>query len=359
MTAGRWALPPLAVGDMAPDFALPTRRNPRFHFSTAAGRYLLLGFIPRDPAACERALAHIQRHRRLFDDVNVAAFFIVRGADGPDIPPDLAPGQRWFFDTDGETTGRYHREAGGWVLIDPSLRILDEAPFDDAEGLFARLATLPAPGAHAGVALVAPALIVPRVLEPELCRTLIDYYDARGGAVSGVMRDVGGRTVGVVDGMKSRRDVTIEDPDLRRELLATLQRNLIPMIARALQFQATRLERYTVACYDAQEGGFFRAHRDNESLGTAHRKFAASINLNAEDYEGGDLKFPEHGPRTYRAPTGGAVVFACGMQHEATPVTRGRRYAFLPFFYDEEGQQIRERNAALMAQRAAATGAPA
>ena len=49
-----------------------------------------------------------------------------------------------------------------------------------------------------------------------------------------------------------------------------------------------------------------------------------TINLNADDYEGGDLRFPEFGPRTYRAPTGGAVVFSCSLLHEATPVTRGR-----------------------------------
>jgi len=75
-----------------------------------------------------------------------------------------------------------------------------------------------------------------------------------------------------------------------------------------------------------------------------HRRFAVSINLNAEGVEGGDLRFPEFGSRTYRPPTGGAVVFCCALLHEATPVTRGRRYAFLPFLYDVDGQQIREAN---------------
>ena len=64
-----------------------------------------------------------------------------------------------------------------------------------------------------------------------------------------------------------------------------------------------------------------------------------TINLNADDYEGGDLRFPEYGPRTYRAPTGGAIVFSCSLLHEATPVTKGRRFAFLPFLYDEDGAQ--------------------
>jgi hypothetical protein len=48
--------------------------------------------------------------------------------------------------------------------------------------------------------------------------------------------------------------------------------------------------------------------------------------------------------RTYKPPTGGATVFACGLLHEATPVTSGVRYAFLPFLYDEEGRRIREAN---------------
>lgn len=59
---------------------------------------------------------------------------------------------------------------------------------------------------------------------------------------------------------------------------------------------------------------------------------------------GGDLSFPEFGQRTYRASTGGAVVFSCALLHEARAVTKGRRYAFLPFLYDDEGARIRERN---------------
>jgi hypothetical protein len=37
-------------------------------------------------------------------------------------------------------------------------------------------------------------------------------------------------------------------------------------------------------------------------------------------------------------------VFCCSLQHEATRVTEGRRYAYLPFLYDEEGARIREAN---------------
>jgi predicted 2-oxoglutarate/Fe(II)-dependent dioxygenase YbiX len=68
------------------------------------------------------------------------------------------------------------------------------------------------------------------------------------------------------------------------------------------------------------------------------------MNLNAEDFTGGELRFQEFGNRLYRCPTGGAIVFSCSLMHEAMPVRSGERFAFLPFLYDEEGAAIRERN---------------
>ena len=131
---------------------------------------------------------------------------------------------------------------------------------------------------------------------------------------------------------------------------------MAPEIAEGLPVRATRIERYIVACYDAEDGGYFRPHRDNTTKGTAHRRFAVSINLNAEEFEGGDLRFPEFGPRTYRPPTGGAVVFSCSLLHEATPVTRGTRYAFLPFLYDEAGAGCGRRTAGRWQGRSGLTG---
>ncbi len=265
---------------------------------------------------------------------------------------DAIPGVRWFFDPDHAVGPRFSSgdAAPAWLLFDPALRLLAHAPIEAPQALFASLASLPPLQAHAGAPLVAPVLICPRVFEPEFCRQLINYYEAKGGQVSGVMRDVGGKTVGVLDNMKRRRDVSIAEAELKTEVVARLERALLPMIGRSFQFNATRIERYLIACYDAVEGGYFQAHRDNETFGTKHRRFAVSINLNAEEFEGGDLRFAEFGPRTYRPPTGGAVVFSCSMLHEATPVTRGRRYAFLPFLFDEAGARIREQNRAFVAQ---------
>lgn len=343
-------LEPLSVGEFAPSFSAGAPTNPNYHFNTAAGRYVLLGFLPPPGEARDRAMAAFEVHAAIFDDQKLTCFMVLRDAASIAAAQNRPRGLRWFFDPEDEVSRLYGAvaddgsEAPFWLLLDPFLRVLSRARMGEETRIFSEAGWLPAVADHAGVPLNAPVLIAPRIFEPAMCQRLIAYYDADGGTPSGVMRDVGGRTVGVMDDFKRRSDVTVQDAELRQQVLTRLRRRLLPEIKRVYQFEATRLERYLIARYDAADGGYFRPHRDNETLGTAHRRFAVSINLNAEAFEGGDLRFPEFGPRTYRPPTGGAVVFSCSLQHEATPVTQGRRYAFLPFLYDEAGARIREEN---------------
>ena len=91
-------------------------------------------------------------------------------------------------------------------------------------------------------------------------------------------------------------------------------------------------------------GTSFRVHRDNTTRGTAHRRFALSVNLN-DDFEGGELMCPEYGPRSYKPPMGAGVIFSCSLLHGVRPMRRGRRYAFLPYFYDDAAAAVREANA--------------
>lgn len=84
-------------------------------------------------------------------------------------------------------------------------------------------------------------------------------------------------------------------------------------------------------------------HRGNKTKGTAHRRFAISINLNA-DFEGGEVSFPEYGPCGLEAPPGAAAIFSCSLLHRVSKVTRGNRYAFLPFVYDDEAARLRMEN---------------
>ncbi len=355
---GREAL--LDLGEAAPYFeAAALNGNPRYVFDSAAGRPILMLFLGSGRwASSAEALAVIARHESLFDDDN-ACFF------GITVDPDDAaqrriaqrlPGIRWFLDYDAAVSRRYGaaRSKDGkadyiphWLLLDPMLRVVARAPIDEGDNIVALLRGMISRGVENGHA---PVLTVPNVFEPDMCRQLIGLYERHGGRDSGFMRQEGDRTVAKLDHkFKRRSDYIIDDEALKQALLDRVTRRLLPQIHKAFQFRATRIERWIVACYDGESGGFFRPHRDNTTAGTAHRAFACTINLNAEDYDGGDLRFPEFGPRTYRAPTGGAVIFSCSLLHEATAVTRGKRYAFLPFFYDEAGAVLRERNYASLA----------
>jgi predicted 2-oxoglutarate/Fe(II)-dependent dioxygenase YbiX len=161
---------------------------------------------------------------------------------------------------------------------------------------------------------------------------------------------IGGRTVRKLDaGHKRRRDHFIEDEQVIRQIQQRFTRCVAPQLLKAYQYRVTRMERHLVGCYRAEDGGHFAPHRDNTTKGTAHRQFAASVNLNA-DFDGGEVSFPEYGPRGFKPPPGAAVVFSCSLLHSVSKVTRGRRFAFLPFLYDDEAAKIREANKKFLAE---------
>ena len=344
-------LPPfLERGEPAPWFRAPALSGlPSYAFDTVAGRHVLLLFFgSAADEASRRALALVERDRALLDDVH-ACFFGVT-CDAEDVRQgriaQQLPGIRFFLDFDRAVSRAYGAAIDDfyrphWLVLDPGLRVLGTFPIEAGEQALALLRTeMDTVQSDSW----APVLMVPNVLTSALCAELIAGYEANGGEESGFMREVDGKTVLLVDPHhKRRRDWVIEDERMRARLAQAVRRHLAVPVQRAFQFRPTRIERYVIACYEAG-AGHFRPHRDNTTKGTAHRRFAVTINLNAGDYDGGDLRFPEFGQRTYRAPTGGAIVFSCSLLHEATPVTRGRRYAYLPFLYDEEGARLREAN---------------
>ncbi len=346
-------------GKPAPWFHAATLSNPRFNFSSLGGRFILLAFLgdSRNPLA-QRFLAALTSANITRDDAQLVCFAVSPEArDQKDKAVLTAfPGQRVFLDPDHGIALSYGaavlREdgpefTGGWYLIDPMLRVYRQGGLDETEKLISAIIALPEAKDHAakGQELWAPVLMVPRVLTPAFCAQLIALYREGTPSPSGFMREINGRTVAMRDAnFKRRNDINIQNDGIRTALNTAIGQRLRPELRRAFQFDATRIERYIVARYGAEEAGFFRPHRDNTTAGTAHRRFAVSINLNAEDYEGGDLRFPEFGMRTYRPPTGGAVVFSCSLLHEATPVTKGERFATLPFLYDDAAAKVRAEN---------------
>ena len=362
----------LAPGDPAPWFHGRTQSNPNYAFDTAAGRYIVMCFFltASDPIS-QAALKSAYAHSKLFDDRSFTFFGI--SADQADEAenrvPDRFPGFRFFYDYDGAIGRRYgaapvDAKPGDtavpgrrfWVVLDPTMRVLAVIPFaqdgNEREKLFRYLGSLPPPGRFAGMEVAAPVLILPNVFEPAFCQHLIQQYEKHGGEDSGFMREVNGKTTLIVDpSHKKRRDFTITDEALINQTRERVRRRVAPEIQKVHQFKVTRMERYIVCCYAAEDKAHFNAHRDNTTRGTAHRRFAVSINLNSE-FEGGEVSFPEYGTRGYKPPPGGAVVFSCSLLHQVSEVTKGRRFAFLPFLYDDAAAKLREENNQFLADAA-------
>lgn len=363
----------LLAGDPAPWFSQRSFANPRYAFHTAAGRYLALCFFGSAAAPLGRAVIDAAMERRdIFDDSHCSFFGISLDPrdESEKRVADRYPGYRFLWDFDARVSELYgtvpleagiaQKRAGVRRLcfvLDPTLRVLKVLPLTDAgdiPALLSYLAGLPPPSQFAGIELQAPILMLPHVFPPEFCRELITLYETHGGEESGFMREQNGKTILTHDhGHKRREDYNITDPAIVKAAQAWIHRRIVPEIAKVHQFKATRMERYIIGCYRADQQAHFSPHRDNTTRGTAHRRFAVSINLN-DDFEGGELSFPEYGPKSFKPAPGSAVVFSCSLLHAVSTVTRGRRYAFLPFLYDDEAAKLREANNAFLDQGLAA-----
>lgn len=174
----------------------------------------------------------------------------------------------------------------------------------------------------------APVLLLPNVFPPEFCDRLIEYWSLREKRND--MVGYGGSNTANRDA-KRRQDVVVEDKVLLAEIQAFLQRRMVHEVHKAFFFAIRKAEPFKIGCYDADERGWFRPHRDNEVAACAHRRFAMSLMLNG-DFEGGGVRFAEFPGPLYRAPAGGALIFSCSLLHEVTPVTKGRRFGLFGFF---------------------------
>lgn len=352
---------PPAWGEAVPWFSAEVPNGNRYELSNMAGRFVVLVFLDHSPD--EEAVSFVDQMKQsvpLNDPKKVVIFGVCgRKEDfGNSALLNAFPPGRLFYDKNHkiaesfgiglhERTKPHSGHPPRWFVLDPTLRIFHAGPLSDFTEFARFVGNLQDPAEHCGIEdqQWAPVLLLPRVLSPTDCSALINYYRTHTSRHSGFMKTEGSHTVEKLNTkVKSRSDVCIEDEKMISLIRNAVNRKIVPEIRKVFQFQVTRIERFIVARYAAEEAGHFLAHRDNTTAGTAHRNFAVTINLNPEDYEGGGLQFPEYGNRIYQAPRGGAVVFSCSLLHEALPVTKGERFATLPFLYGEEEATIREKN---------------
>lgn len=332
--------PRFRPGDRAPLFVARNAAGAPYRSESALGRHVVLMFFGRagDPAG-QAALDDIRSHRALFDDRRVCFIGVGTGsADTAGAPGDDLPGMRIVWDG-GEAISRAFgavpdiSEIGGSdtvrrhsLLLDPRFRViltLDMTGRDHVDRIIRHLERLPPHDLFGDAPLWAPVLLVPRLLEPCICRALIKLQgpDARDPSPqAGSDSDTAGDPVFTPEALLS-------------EVRKRLARRLKPEVAKAFQYAASRLEIHALRAHRPGQESMPPA-RDNAGGPAARRRFSVVVSLNADDYEGGDLRFPEFGRRTYRAGTGAALVFSSSLHHEVTPVTGGCRYALLGFLLD-------------------------
>ena len=350
----------LRIGDPAPLFSLPAHDGSTISLKLQAGHPILLVFYAQDEIKDCQKIAH--RCQELLPVLNqFKGRLLSISLDAPENRLNFAKTQGLDYvllsDYQAAVSQQYNlceivdNESIAYTraafLLDRNLKILKIYSLANFEETLQQIGndfkTLLADELPCHLTRQAPILLIKNVLELELCHYLINVWETEGNTESGFMLASGEQTVGVLNpNHKIRRDHFIDNPKLTLYLDEIMQRRVIPEIKQAFQFEATRRETYKIACYDAKEWGFFRPHRDNTTGGTAHRKFAMTVNLNTEEYEGGFLRFSEYAPHLYKPDTGDAIIFSCSMLHEATDVTAGRRFAFLNFFYGEQESQARK-----------------
>jgi predicted 2-oxoglutarate/Fe(II)-dependent dioxygenase YbiX/peroxiredoxin len=184
---------------------------------------------------------------------------------------------------------------------------------------------------HRLVSRQAPVMLIDNVLSPAQCERIIKFWDSQQ-KVYGIVGTAKGGVQTYDTTIKRRWDVAVEEPGLRAELESIIQRRVLSEIKKAYHFSVRTGETMKIGCYDAEQQGFFQAHRDNNDPLVAHRRFAMSLNLN-DSYEGCSVRFPEFPGSEYRPSMGAALVFSCSLLHEVLPVTKGRRFGLFGFYW--------------------------
>lgn len=317
---------PISRGERVPDFALP--RVGREDGDGATRFYGVAGGRPGVLLLCDGGGEHAAGlAERLAEDGDLDVHVVARAETGTPVGA--------FHDADGRVHAAVGAPEGGTVAVvhDANLRVSATIHVDDVEQAFAavRAGVPPEVRGEDLAPRLAPVLFVPDALDETLRDELVGRWHDEGSVLTGVETVVDrGRAEATDLRRKRRRDHTVTDSGLLRRLTQHIGARVFPELEKAFAFQAGGFEGFKIGCYTAEDRGHFEAHRDNLSAATAHRRFGLTLNLN-DDYEGGELRFPEYGRRRYRPDAGEALVFSGSHLHEVLPVERGRRFVLLTF----------------------------
>ncbi len=338
----------LCPGDRVPDFQLPDHLGTRrIFYNEVRGRPLLL-FVAAGLDAAATAFQVFASRVGSFVELG-ADCLVVTGAGiadnaallarcGIDLPAYSDP-QRQLVTALLAMPADVGPASFGCYLLDPNQRVLSVVRGGEAEIALDDLQAALQSWSRRGLAgLNAPALILPNTLEPELCKALIAAWQAEHheGSFSTGRVDASSSDINAYDpNLKKTLEHVVSDQDLSRRATLALARRIGPELAKVFNYAAPfRFDAHVVMRYRPERGDFFGMHRDNLRQQNK-RRFAVSLNLN-DDFEGGELHFPEYSGSGIKMAGGTACVFSCALLHEARQVTRGERFVLTNFFCDPD-----------------------
>lgn len=340
--------PPATPGDPLPNLVLPNALGDGIGLSQQqnAGRWQVLLFL--DPADLTARTDAIEAARKRIEAIEGLLFVV--GLTAPDptrVSIDL-------FDESGRASEFLCNTKGGIAVISPEARLALQLPIDELEKAAAHCEKQFAKQTATILSGFAPALVIEDIFEPEFCEEVISFWRSAPKTKDEVASANRGNEYAIAE-IKRRTDAVVPDGALFEGIKNRIGRRVLPQIERAFKMKVASMEALRIGCYASENKGAFGRHRDNTTPFTAHRRFAMTLNLNAGDYDGGQLRFPEYGRALYQPPTGGGVIFSCSMLHEALPVTSGERFAIFTFFTDASGlEQEKQMRSQMAAQQGAA-----
>ena len=323
---------PPGPGDRLKDFLLTDQQGLPFSLSGGArGRPVLVLFCGDEG---EDLLRRLARQQAVMDEAGLDIVLIAPAPVQANALRCRESGIRFPVLADPEgTVFRSCLAAAGCeagplgYLIDANQRIITvldaEVDLSDVERLLS-MAEQPE--------IPPPVLFVPRVIGPELRNELIGLWRMQNEEIGYSLADGDDRDREA----KSSRDHVVRDPLMNSRLVDLVTGRIRPELERAFGLrEELDFEVFVILGYHSDRQDFFGPHRDNDAVRMGHRRIAISINLN-DDYEGGELQFPEYSLRGYRFPAGMAAVFGCGLLHQALPPTTGERFVLTTFLCDPE-----------------------
>jgi peroxiredoxin len=335
----------LEVGDIAPRCALPNLVGTvvDLHGDAIAGNPIVIVFCPRFTPSTAQLVADYAAHLEAIGGAGGRLFAVTltraEEAAWRNSPfPVLHDAGGEVFQAFGADT----RDAPTSVVLRPNhhvAAVLKSAPQTHVARVISAVEHLAAERKPTLMAPHPPVLMVPDVLTQQECRRLIGIYETRGNVFMppGPGIDYNGKDYKMripEHGRRDRIDHWIVEEDTKAFLRSRLVNRLFPEIAKAFHYNITAWERMRIGCYEGQRGGKLHGHRDNVEP-TPYRRFAMSMNLNVEEFIGGELRFPEFGDQRYRPDNGTAFVFSSALLHEALHVTSGRRLVLLAFLFGD------------------------